>query len=193
MPSTLRRAISEITPYRTPVLVASVPAAVWAVWASGPGWSTPALVVLAVASTALFAIDASTHRLPDAIVGPTAAAVAVLLTVAALADSAFDALLRAALGGLALGAAYLALHLVNPAGLGFGDVKLAGVLGAVGAWYGWPVLWGVALVPFLVGGLVAVALLVSRRASRTTAIAFGPYMLVGAALALTGARLGLLA
>lgn len=118
---------------------------------------------------------------------------AVLLTVAALADGAFDALLRAALGGLALGGAYLALHLVNPAGLGFGDVKARGVLGAVGAWYGWPVLWGVALVPFLVGGLAAVALLASRRASRTTAIAFGPYMLVGAALALTGARLGLLA
>ncbi|MEK8227379.1 hypothetical protein NKG05_16680 [Oerskovia sp. M15] len=64
MPSTLRRAISEIAPYRTPVAVAAVPAAIWAVWASGPGWSAPALVVLAVASTALFAIDASTHRLP---------------------------------------------------------------------------------------------------------------------------------
>ncbi|MEK8227378.1 hypothetical protein NKG05_16675 [Oerskovia sp. M15] len=54
---------------------------------------------------------------------------AVLLTAAALVDGTFDALLRAALGGLVLGAAYLALHLLNPSGLGFGDVKLAVLLG----------------------------------------------------------------
>ncbi len=190
MPTLTRRAALETSPYRRRIVVGGTLALVWAVWASGPGWSTPALAVAAVAGVALGVVDGATHRLPDALTYPTTAVVSVLLAGAALADGTWDAALRALLGALCLGGGYLLLHLISPSGLGLGDVKLAVLLGLVGAWYGWSVLWAVAVLPFLVGGLTALALIVTRRATRRTAIAFGPAMLVGAALALTAARVG---
>lgn len=189
MPPILQRARAEVAPHRRPVAWGAALAAVWAVWASGPGWATPALVVAAVAGAALWVIDARTHRLPDALTYPTTAVVAVLLALAALAGGTWDAALRAAAGAVLLGGAYLLLHLVHRSGMGRGDVKLAALLGLVTAWYGWTPLVAAAVLPILLGGTVAIVLMVSRRASRGTALAFGPYLLAGAALALTLSRL----
>lgn len=182
------RAAQEVAPFRREVVVAAVPAAVWALWAGGAEPSTAALAVAAVGGAALAVVDARTHRLPNAILFPTAALVGLLLVVAAVVGETPGALVRAVAGGGALGAAYLALHLVNRAGLGLGDVKLAVLTGGVAAWYGWDALAGAAVLPFLLGGLVAIALLARRRATRSTAIAFGPFMLLGAAVAITWAR-----
>ncbi|WP_402462079.1 prepilin peptidase [Isoptericola aurantiacus] len=137
----------------------------------------------------LFVIDVRTHRLPNALTYPTTAVVGLLLLAAGATGGTWDAVSRSLLGALVLGAAYLLLHLVNPSGLGFGDVKLSVLLGMLSAWFGWPVLWATAMLPFLLGGVVALGLLAARRATRTTAIAFGPFMLAGTALALTTARL----
>jgi leader peptidase (prepilin peptidase)/N-methyltransferase len=187
--SLLTRARGELLPYRRPVAWAALPALAWAVWVSGPGWATPAVAVAAVAGAALVVIDTRTHRLPDAVVYPATVAVAALLLAAALAGGMLGTAGRALAGAVVLVVAYAVLHLVNPAGLGLGDVKLAALLGALSAWYGWGTLAATALLPFVLGGLVAAALLVTRRATRHTAIAFGPFMLAGAALALTWARL----
>ncbi|MFE6969073.1 prepilin peptidase [Isoptericola sp. NPDC057653] len=189
MPSPLDRARRELAPVRRAVGVGALPAAVWAVWASGPGWATPAFVVLACVGVALAVVDLRTHRLPDALTRPGTALVVVLLGVAALATGDGPALVRALAGGLALGAVYLLLHLVHRAGMGLGDVKLAVLLGVATGWAGWATWAAAALLPFLLGGLAALVLLATRRASRTTAIAFGPFMLAGAAVALTAARL----
>lgn len=189
MPTTMQRTRSEVAPVRRTVAVGSLPAVAWAVWASGPGWAAPAVAVTAVAGLALFAIDVRSHRLPDALTVPTTAAVTVLLAGAGAATGAWDAVGRTLLGGAVLGGGYLVLHLLNRSGLGLGDVKLAVPLGLVTAWFGWPVLWATALLPFLLGGTAALVLLAARRATRSTAIAFGPFMLVGAAVALTAHRL----
>jgi len=189
VPSILQRALDAVAPWRRTVAGVAGVAVVWALWASGPGWSTPALVVAAAGGAALGVVDARTHRLPDALTRPTTGLVAALLLGAAAASDAWEAALRALVGGLALGAAYLALHLVSPAGMGRGDVKLAVPLGAVSAWYGWSTLLATVVLPFLVGGLVALGLMVTRRATRTTALPFGPFMLLGAAVAITTARL----
>lgn len=61
-----------------------------------------------------------------------------------------------------------------------GDVKLAGVIGLVLGWVGWSALAVGALAAFLLGGLAAAILIVARRASRTSGIPFGPWMLGGA-------------
>lgn len=185
----LERAQDELAPVRRTVLFAAVPVLVWAVWVSGPSWAAPALAVFGTVGVALYAIDARTHRLPDALTYPTTGVVAGFLLCAGLVTGSWDAVARALLGALILGAGYLLLHVINPSGLGFADVKLAVLLGLVTTWFGWPTLWATALLPFLLGGLVALVLLVTRRATRKTAIAFGPFMLVGAALALTGTRL----
>ncbi|SKC47490.1 prepilin peptidase [Krasilnikoviella flava] len=189
MPPIVQRARDAVAPWRRTVAWVAAVAAVWAVWASGPGWSTPALVAVAAGGAALGVVDARTHRLPDALSYPTTAAVAALLLLAAAGSGAWDAALRALVGGLALGAAYLALHLVSPAGMGRGDVKLAVPLGMIGAWYGWSTLLAAAALPFLLGGIVSIVLIAARRATRTTALPFGPFMLLGTAIAVTAARL----
>jgi leader peptidase (prepilin peptidase)/N-methyltransferase len=70
-------------------------------------------------------------------------------------------------------------------GLGFGDVKLAAVLGFLLGWFGWPTLLAGVVLPHLINGPVAIWLLVARRAGRRTALPFGPALLAGAALAIT--------
>ena len=135
---------------------------------------------LAAVSIALTLIDIDTHRLPNSIVLPGYVVVAVLFTLACVLGAEWSALLRAAIGGVALYAFYLLLRLVRPAGMGGGDVKLAGVLGACMAWLGWGAFAVGAFAAFLIGGVFGLALIAARRAGRKTAIPFGPFMLAGA-------------
>jgi len=98
----------------------------------------------------------------------------------------WGALLRAVLAGLALFVGYLVLALVSPGGggLGLGDVKLAGVLGLALGWLGWgPALVSV-FAAFVIGGVMALILLLAGRASRSSHVAFGPSMILGAWVAL---------
>ncbi len=139
-----------------------------------------AYLYLAAVSVALTLIDLDTRRLPDAIVLPSYVVLAVLFTAACLAGSSWDALVRAALGGAALFAFYLLLRLVRPGGMGGGDVKLAGVLGAALGWVGWGALAVGAFAAFVLGGLFAVALMARGRAGRRSSIPFGPWMIAGA-------------
>jgi leader peptidase (prepilin peptidase) / N-methyltransferase len=74
--------------------------------------------------------------------------------------------------------------LVYPGGMGFGDVKLAGLLGLYLGWLGWSSVWVGAFAGFLLGGLAGGGLLLAGRANRRTTIPFGPAMLAGALLAL---------
>ncbi|ROP26829.1 prepilin peptidase [Pseudokineococcus lusitanus] len=164
------------------------------------GWSPvlPAFLYLGCVAVALAAIDLDTHRLPDAIVLPSYVVGAVLLLVAAAATGEWDALVRAAVGGAGLWLLYFGVAVARPGGMGFGDVKLAGLLGMHLAFLGWAELAAGAFAGFLVGGVVGVALLATRRAGRKTAVPYGPSMLVGAALGVAvgapvaGAYLGLM-
>ncbi|WP_299036579.1 A24 family peptidase [uncultured Pseudokineococcus sp.] len=148
------------------------------------GWSPelPAFLYLACVAVALTAIDLEHHRLPDAIVLPSYVVGAVLLTGAAVAQGDWGALLRAAIGLAVLWLGYFALALAKPGGMGFGDVKLAGLLGLHLGYLGWAELAVGSFAAFLVGGLVGIALLVTGRAGRKSAIPFGPFMLLGAAI-----------
>lgn len=148
-----------------------------------PGvWAVPAFLYLAAVSVALALIDIDVHRLPDTIVLPAYPVLASLLIVASWGGGAMSALVRAGIGMAALFVMYFVLMLVYPAGMGFGDVKLAGVLGMALGWLGWGALIVGGFAAFLVGGGYAVGLLVSGRAHRRSGIPFGPWMVVGAAI-----------
>lgn len=150
----------------------------------------PAYLYLAAVGLALALIDLDTRRLPDVLTLPSYPVAALLLGAAALSGSDSGQLGRALLGGAAMYAAYFALCFAYPAGMGFGDVKLSGVLGMYTAWLGWGA-WSVGFFAgFLFGGAWGLALIVAGRGSRKTAVPYGPFMLAGTLLAvLIGQRL----
>ena len=156
---------------------------------TGLSWALPAFLLLAVAAVLLTVVDLQHRLLPNRVVLPALAGGVVLLLVPALADGAWDQLLRAALGAAALFAAYLALALVSPGGLGMGDVKLAALVGLYLGWLGWAAVVLGALAGFVVQAAVALALLATRRIGLRGELPFGPAMLAGAALVIGGTAL----
>jgi len=152
----------------------------------GLGWQLPAYLYLAAVAIALAAIDIDVLRLPDAIVLPSYGVALALLVPAMIAEHSWAAGLRGLIAAAALYALYFALAVIHP-GMGFGDVKLALLLGLYLGWLGWSSLAVGAFAGFLLGGLAGAALLIARRADRKTRIPFGPYMLAGAFLAVFAA------
>jgi leader peptidase (prepilin peptidase)/N-methyltransferase len=152
--------------------------------AIGLTWALPAFLYLTAVGVALTFIDLDTKRLPNALTLSSYPVMAGLLLLPAVADGAWSAYGRALLGGVALFAFYLVLALVYPAGMGLGDVKLAGVLGMALAWLGWGVWLVGAFLGFLLGAVVGLGLMAVRRAGRRTAIPFGPFMVAGTLLAI---------
>jgi leader peptidase (prepilin peptidase)/N-methyltransferase len=143
----------------------------------------PAYLYFAAIGIALTMIDVDHKRLPDAIVLPSYAVVAVLLTVASIGSEDWWALGRAGIGAVGLFAGYLVLALIYPAGMGFGDVKLAFVLGAVLAYLSWEAFGVGAFGGFLLGALGGIVLMVAGRGTRKSTIPYGPYMIAGALIA----------
>ncbi|WP_166850921.1 A24 family peptidase [Isoptericola sp. BMS4] len=178
---------SEVRPSWRLITALAVVSVVWAVWLTGPGWATPAFVVAALAGAALGVIDVRDRRLPDVILYPAMCACAALLVAAVVVTGAWENLARAGLGAPALGIVYLVLSRIGPRGLGLGDVKLAVLLGMLAGWQGWQAVLWTGVLPFLLAGVVAAGLLIARRATRQSMLPFGPFMLVGAAVAMTWA------
>lgn len=140
----------------------------------------PVLLYFAAITVALALIDIDTHKLPNVIVMPSYLVVAALLALASAITGDWWALLRAAIGGAILFVAYFVMLLIYPQGMGFGDVKLAGVIGLILGWLGWGTLAVGGFVAFLLGGLFGIVLLLTRKAGRKSGIPFGPWMLAGA-------------
>ena len=155
--------------------------------AAGPHPETAVWVLLTPVAVLLTLVDHRVHRLPDVLTLPLAATTAALLGVAAALPGATGSWPTALLGGLTLGAAYLLLFLINPSGMGFGDVKLAVSLGTALGWYGWQILLTGAFAGLLYGALYGLGMVVLRRAGRKSAIPLGPFMIGGA---FTGLVLG---
>ncbi|MFI2629704.1 prepilin peptidase [Streptomyces collinus] len=171
-------------PRTTPLVIAT--ALVCALLAAATG-TRPELgvwLLLAPAGVLLTVVDFRVRRLPDPLTLPFAGAALVLLGLTALVPEHAGHWTTAVLGSLALGGGYFVLFLINPAGMGFGDVKLALGTGAALGWYGWPTVMLGTFAGFLLGALYGAALVVTRRADRKTAIPFGPFLITGALLGL---------
>jgi leader peptidase (prepilin peptidase) / N-methyltransferase len=144
------------------------------------GLTLVAYLYLAAISVALAFIDIEHHRLPNAIVLPSYVVGALLLGSAAIVDGDVTALARAGIGLAAMFLGYFALSLIWKGGMGFGDVKLAGVLGLYLGFTGWGSLAVGALIAFFLGGIYGGVLILLRKQDRKSGIPFGPWMLLGA-------------
>jgi leader peptidase (prepilin peptidase)/N-methyltransferase len=167
-------------------LVEAATAAVFVVLAVRLGLdpALPAFLYLGAVGVALWMIDIDVKRLPNVIVLPSYVVAAGLLGAAAVAVGSYDVYLRALAAMAVLYGLYFLLALVYPAGMGFGDVKLAGVLGLYLGWLGWGETFVGGFLGFLFGGVVGLGLMASRRAGRKSQIPFGPFMLAGALVAI---------
>lgn len=150
-----------------------------------------AWLLLAPFTLLLCLVDRAVHRLPDVLTLPLAAVTAAALGVASLFTGTGGSWTRALLGGLTLGSVYLALHVIYPPGMGFGDVTLALTVGQVLGWYGWFVLLAGTFAAFLAASVHGYARTALRRAERGSPIAFGPFMAGGALAGVLYAGLGL--
>lgn len=139
----------------------------------------PAFLFVTATGVALAAIDIDVKRLPNALTFPAYGIGLLGIALACLVDGEPRALLRAVIGMAALFAFYFLLALIYPKGMGFGDVKLAGVLGLYLAYLGWGELAVGAFLGFLLGGLGGILLIVAGRGGMKSKIPFGPYMLAG--------------
>ncbi|MFJ9752622.1 prepilin peptidase [Streptomyces chartreusis] len=148
--------------------------------AAAIGYRPELVVWLLFAPTAvlLATVDFAAHRLPDVLTLPLAAAVLLLLAVAAVLPDSGGSWTWALLGSVILGVCYVVLFLLSK-GFGFGDVKLALVLGAVLGWYGWAMVLVGTFAGYLFAALYGIGLMLVGRADRTSRIPFGPFLLAG--------------
>lgn len=148
----------------------------------GLDWALPGFWLFAWTLLCLTAIDLEHYRIPNRLTYPLTPALAVLLVAAALAAGEPGVALRTVLGGLAGFGALLVIALINPRGMGFGDVKLAAFLGLGLGYLGWGHLVLGLFAAFLLGGLVAVVVLVIQLRDRKGHIPFGPWLAAGSML-----------
>lgn len=149
--------------------------------------SLPLLVTLwwlTVVSVALAAVDSAVQRLPDVLTGLAGAGLAAGVVLTCVVEQRPAALLRAALAGLALFAGYCVLAALSPTSLGFGDCKLAAVLGVVTGFLGWSAVVTGTVLAFTLAAGYGLLLVTLRRTGRRDPFAFGPFMLVGTLVAI---------
>jgi leader peptidase (prepilin peptidase)/N-methyltransferase len=142
-------------------------------------WALPAYLVLAAALVVLSAIDLEHYILPNRIVYPLALAMIVLLAIASLGDDDLDAFVRGLGAGLIAFAIFFILHVISPRSMGFGDVKLAFVLGLSLGWLGWGELLLGLFLGFFYGAVIGLALIATHIRKRSEALPFGPFLAAG--------------
>ncbi|QET03598.1 prepilin peptidase [Cupriavidus pauculus] len=155
------------------VELASAALSALAMWHYGPTVQALAAIVMVWALIALTMIDADTQLLPDQITLPLLW-LGLLLNLQGLFVPLADAVIGAAAGYLVLWAAYWLFKLVRgKEGMGYGDFKL---MGALGAWFGWQALPALVLLSSVVGAVFGILMLVVRRQGRETPFPFGPFI-----------------
>jgi len=132
------------------------------------------LVPLAVAGPWLAAIDFDVLRIPNRVLAPTAVASMLVVVGITVATQAWMTLVVPTVATLATGGAFAAVHFASKAGIGFGDVKVAAIIGLALGSLGLEVVW----LSIMVGSLGALVWVKAR--CRDGPIPYGPWLLCGA-------------
>jgi leader peptidase (prepilin peptidase)/N-methyltransferase len=146
-------------------------------WSLTPeAWFLITTCLYAAFLLAVLVIDFEHRRVLNIMVGPAA-----LVALLASFLPGYPDPLQALLGGVIGYGAFMILALLGRGALGAGDVKLAGVIGLMA---GYPAVIPALMVGVILGGIAAIALLVTRRAGRKSTFAYAPYLALGAMIVL---------
>src|SRR5579864_6599530 len=175
-----RRAVPGDDPWWPPGLVtAAAFAALWLRLPASP--LLPALCYLAAVGVPLAFIDARHKRLPDLLTMPSYPAALLLLGVAApFVPSGGRHLVYGLIGMAAVWLFFVLQAFIYPAGIGWGDVKLSGVIGLYLGWIGTGAVLAGIIGGYLLAAVTGIGLIVARRATRRSHIPFGPFMIAAA-------------
>jgi len=151
------------------------------VWTFGSGLAGLATLLFLFLLVAMTFIDIDTQLLPDDLTYPLLWA-GLLVNLHGTFVPLQDAVVGAAAGYLVLWSVYWLFKLVTgKEGMGYGDFKL---LGALGAWLGWQMLPTIILLSSVVGAIVGISLIVFAKRGRDKPIPFGPYLAAAGLIAL---------
>jgi leader peptidase (prepilin peptidase)/N-methyltransferase len=150
-------------------------------WLYGPSLLLAARLIFGGALIVLFAIDLEHHLLPNAITLP---GIVIGFVFSLFTEPGWLASLIGILigGGILYATAEAYYRVRGEEGLGMGDVKM---LAMVGAFLGWQLTFMTLMLASLAGSVIGGALIVLQRGGMKTALPFGTFLAVGAALAAT--------
>jgi leader peptidase (prepilin peptidase)/N-methyltransferase len=146
-------------------------------------WALVVLVPCVPVAVALSVVDWRTRLLPTAVIRPAALGILALVVVGAVVTQDLHALERSLLCGVLGFVFFFVVFWIYPRGLGFGDVRLSGLLGLTLGWVGWGTFVIGLYAGFLLGGVIGGVLSLLRVVDRK-GYPFGPFILAGALIGL---------
>ena len=183
----------DLPRWKLPLTMIAVPVLFGAAVPIAGGWVLPAYLWFIAITVTLTLTDLDRYRIPDRVLFPGTIVGAVLLGLGAVADGDWRQLWPAVAGAFLYLIIYGAIYFVAPfvfgrdrLPFGFGDVKLSFLLGLFLGYVDWSLLLIGFIAAYLIGGIVSLVLLATRIRTRKDHIAFGPFMVAGAYVALWG-------
>ncbi|WP_418357947.1 prepilin peptidase [Shewanella basaltis] len=147
----------------------------------GPSWQFVYASILTFVLVALTGIDLDEMLLPDQLTLPILW-LGLVINLKGIYTSPEDAIIGAAAGYLSLWSVFWLFKLVTgKEGMGYGDFKLLAVFGA---WLGWQMLPLIILLSSLVGAVVGIMMIITKKLNKGNPIPFGPYIAAAGWIAL---------
>ncbi len=149
----------------------------------GYNWDLPAFLALFAGLLALACIDLEHLLLPKTVVYAVLVLVALLLVMASIGSSDWHPLAEAAISAVAWWALFFAINLASPRLLGFGDVRLALLLGLGLGWFGWRFVIIGFFAANLIGAVIGLTLIAIKRMAQDQPIPYAVFLAIGTAVA----------
>jgi leader peptidase (prepilin peptidase)/N-methyltransferase len=147
-------------------------------------WELPAFMIFLASLLALSCIDLELLVLPKKIIYPTFLLVALLLVMASAATHDWKNLLTGAIYAAGWFIVFFLMNFASPRILGFGDVRLALLLGLALGWLGWRYVVLGFFAANLIGAAIGISLIALKRMKRDQPVPYGVFLAAGAALAI---------